>query len=443
MKGQTDPVSASAGPLQAACRECCAPVETGLRRCPECGSVRVVTHRSLFSLAVAHIDCDAFYAAIEKRDNPHLRARPVIVGGGRRGVVATCCYVARAYGVRSAMPMFKALKACPDAVVLPPRMAQYQEEGRAIRSMLLELTPLVESVSIDEAYLDLSGTSAVHGAAPAISLMRLQKRIEDERGLTISVGLSENKFLAKTASEADKPRGFFVVDAEEAPEWLAARPVRSLHGVGAALASRLETLGYTRVSDLQTAPADLLVRRLGEAGRLLSQRAFGRDARPVRPERERRSVSSEVTLEKDVSAREEIEDWLFRVCVRTADRAKAAGVEGGTIQLKLKTARHETITRQAALSRPTQLARDLFRTALRLLERIPDKGPWRLIGVGLSDLGPAGEDCADLADPGFLKKAAAERAADRARLRFGAEAVTTGRGARLASGRRRNGDPAP
>ncbi|HPI49895.1 MAG TPA: DNA polymerase IV, partial [Hyphomonadaceae bacterium] len=209
-------IAASNGNLRVACRDCLARWEGIRARCPTCGSVRMVSHPKLFELSVAHIDCDAFYASIEKRDRPDLTGVPVIIGGGKRGVVSTCCYVARTYGVRSAMPMFKALKLCPDAVVIKPRMDLYVTEGRRIREMMQRLTPLVEPVSIDEAYLDLSGTEALHGAPPALSLMKLQKAVEIELGLTISVGLASNKFLAKTASEADKPRGFFALSIDEA-----------------------------------------------------------------------------------------------------------------------------------------------------------------------------------------------------------------------------------
>jgi hypothetical protein len=199
------------------CRDCATP-ETGdgeparlSGRCRNCGSTRMVRHRELGALAIAHLDCDAFYASVEKRDNPGLADRPVIVGGGSRGVVTTCCYVARLYGVRSAMPMFKALKACPDAVVIPPDMAKYRIVGRQVRALMREATPLVEAVSIDEAFLDLSGTESVHGGAPARTLALLAERIERNIGITVSIGLSYNKFLAKVASDLDKPRGFAMI----------------------------------------------------------------------------------------------------------------------------------------------------------------------------------------------------------------------------------------
>ncbi|MBI1359474.1 MAG: DNA polymerase IV [Alphaproteobacteria bacterium] len=413
------------------CRDCFSLVAPISGRCPVCGSIRLVTHERLLDLSVAHVDCDAFYASIEKRDNPELMPLPVIVGGGKRGVVSTCCYIARTFGVRSAMPMFKALKVCPDAVVIRPRMDVYAAEGRKIREMMLDLTPLVEPVSIDEAYLDLSGTAALHGAAPAAILARLQKRVEKELGLTISVGLSANKFLAKTASEADKPRGFFVLSPEEAPAYLAPRSVRVIGGVGAQFAKKLASDGILTVADLQKIDVRTLAKRYGETGVWLHDCAFGRHNRPVDPEGERKSVSSETTLNEDVSDHSAIEDIIWRLCQRTADRAKKAGVEGRVVTLKLKTSDFRIFTRRTSLTDATQLAQVLFRTSRALLAREPAGPRYRLIGVGLSDLTDARPDAADLADPNARKRAAAERAADKARNRFGSDAVTTGRGARI------------
>ena len=413
------------------CRDCFAQTRSRAGKCRACGSVRVVSHPKLLELAVAHVDCDAFYAAIEKRDRPELGALPVIVGGGKRGVVSTCCYIARTFGVRSAMPMFKALKACPEAVVITPRMEVYANEGRRIREMMLELTPLVEPVSIDEAYLDLSGTTALHGAAPAVCLLKLQKRIERELGLTISVGLSSNKFLAKTASEADKPRGFFVISPEEAPAYLADKSVRVIGGVGAQFAKKLAGDAILTIGDLQTIDLKTLVRRYGETGLWLHDCAFGRHNRPVDPEGERKSVSAETTLNEDVCDHAMIEDILWRLCQRTADRAKRSGVEGRVVTLKLKTSDFRSLTRRTSLGDATQLAQVMFRTAKLLLAKEPIGPRYRLIGVGISELSDARPDAADLADPRALKRAAAERASDKARSRFGSGAVTTGRGARI------------
>jgi DNA polymerase-4 len=420
------------------CRDCLSDTPEEASACPACGSRRIVRHPALRRLSIAHIDCDAFYAAIHKRDDPSLADRPVIIGGGRRGVVATACYVARAYGVRSAMPMFKALAACPDAVVIRPAMALYAAEGRAIRAMMQALTPLVEPVSIDEAYLDLSGTERLHDGAPARTLMALQRRIEAERGLTVSVGLGPNKFLAKIASDLDKPRGFAVIGQEEAAAFLSPRPVRFIHGVGPALAASLEKEGYSTIGALAAAPRERLERRLGPWGARLWALARGHDDRPVEPESARKSVSAETTFDSDIADRQALEDRLWALCVRVAERARAAGVAGRVAALKLKTADFRILTRRETLPEPTATARTLFTVAQRLLAAEPAGRAYRLIGAGLSDLcDPALADRGDMLDRTPARRAALEAAEQAARARFGAGAITTGRDLRLAAARPR------
>jgi DNA polymerase-4 len=415
----------------AACRDCLTRFSTGILKCSKCGSVRVVSHPRLLDLTVAHVDCDAFYAAIEKRDRPDLAGLPVIVGGGKRGVVSTCCYIARTFGVRSAMPMFKALKLCPHAVVIKGRMDVYVAEGRKIREMMRNMTPLVEPVSIDEAYLDLAGTEALHGAPPAIMLMKLQKQVETDLSLTISVGLADNKFLAKTASEADKPRGFFVLSPEEAPEYLAPKSVRVIGGVGAQFEKKLALDGIQTVGDIQKIDVKTLVRRYGETGLWLHNCAFGRHDRKVDPDGERKSISSETTFNDDISDPNVLEDILWRQSQRVADRAKHIGVEGRVVTLKLKTADFQLVTRRASLGEATQLAQVIFRTGKVMLSREANGKRFRLLGIGISELVDARSDAVDLADPKALKRAKAERASDKARTRFGDGAVTTGRGVRM------------
>src|ERR671911_2269195 len=213
------------------CRDCLTLSASPLAaRCTACGSPRLLRHKERDSLAIAHVDCDAFFAAVEKRDDPTLADKPVIIGGGKRGVVSTACYIARTYGVRSAMPMFKALKACPDAVVIRPNMEKYKVAGREVRRLMAGLTPLVEPVSIDEAFLDLSGTELVHQGPPALTLARFARRVEREICITVSIGLAPNKFLAKIASDLEKPRGFAVIGKTEAREFLAPRPVGLIFG---------------------------------------------------------------------------------------------------------------------------------------------------------------------------------------------------------------------
>ncbi|MEM7766575.1 MAG: DNA polymerase IV [Pseudomonadota bacterium] len=421
--------------MQSLCRDCFAHgvgLVTPDGVCRACGSARIVSHAALFDLSIAHLDCDAFFAAVEKRDNPEIRHKPVIVGGGVRGVVSTCCYTARLYGVRSAMPMFKALKACPDAVVVKPDFGKYTAAARQIRAKMDALTPLVQPVSIDEAYLDLSGTAALHDGSPAALLARLAAEIEADVGITVSVGLSGNKFLAKTASELDKPRGFAVIDPGDAEAVLAGRPVASLHGVGPKLAQRLERDGFERVGDLYGCDMKDLIGRYGETGLYLFNRSRGIDNRPVQPEQGRKSVSSETTFNTDISDPAVLEDYLWRVCEKTAQRAKSAGVEGAVVTLKLKTGAFRSLTRRATLSQPTQLAQALFRAAKPLLEKAASRGEaYRLIGVGISELSTARQDDRDLLDPAIEKRAAAERAGDKARARFGEGAVQTGRTLRM------------
>lgn len=414
------------------CRDCDYTSEEALNRCPVCGGGRVIRHDALNSLSIAHIDCDAFFAAIEKRDNPDLKDKPVIVGGGKRGVVATCCYIARLHGVRSAMPMFKALKACPEAIVVPPRREAYSTASRQIREKLQMLTPLVQMLSIDEGFLDLTGTTQVNHASPALSLSRLARDIERDVGISISVGLSENKFLAKTASEMDKPRGFAALSCAEAPAFLGPKSIDFLHGVGGQLAKKLANDGYKTVADLQIAALRDLVGRYGETGLWLHQRAQGIDNRPVRTDHERKSVSAERTFNTDISDYALLEDRLWQVCEETASRAKRNDVAGTTITLKLKTKAFRNLTRSVTLGATTNLAQTLFRATQPMLKRETKSGQsYRLIGVGISHLEAPKGDAPDLIDPLIEKRAKAERASDIARTKFGDAIVTTGRGIRL------------
>ncbi len=409
------------------CRDC--GEQPAGERCPACGSPRVIRHAELFDLAIAHIDCDAFYAAIEKRDDPSLRDKPVIVGGGRRGVVSTACYIARINGVRSAMPMFKALKACPEAVVIRPDMEKYGAVGRDIRRMMKDLTPQVEPLSIDEAFLDLTGTERVHHGPPAATLARFARDVERDIGITVSIGLAANKFLAKIASDLDKPRGFAVIGAREAADFLADKPVTIIPGVGPAMARKLEKSGFARMRDLQRAEPKALARAHGDYGIRLYEMAHGRDALQVDPGSERKSVSSETTFNEDIADARALEVHLWRLCEKVSARLKAAELAGRTVTLKLKTDRFATRTRATSLSDPTRLADTLFAAGRRLLHGETDGTPYRLIGIGLSDLSDAdGADPGDLLDPGQGQRAAAELAVDAVRAKFGRGAVQRGIG---------------
>lgn len=421
----------------ALCRDCLRLVDpAGARRCPACGRPRLTAHDELERLTLGHIDCDAFYAAVEKRDNPALVDRPLIIGGGRRGVVSTACYIARTFGVRSAMPMYQALKLCPDAVVLPPDMTKYQAVGAEIRQRMLTLTPLVEPLSIDEAFLDLAGTATLHGACAAVVLARFARDIEHDLGLTVSVGLSYCKFLAKIASDLDKPRGFSVVGRADARGFLAPRPVTALPGVGAAMAARLAAAGLRLVGDLARADPGSLA-RFGKEGTRLKALALGDDPRPVLPGGDTVSVSSETTFAQDLADPEALQAALWPLAETLSRRLKAKGVGAATVVLKLKTADFRQRTRQAPLDRPTCLADILYRAAIDLLRREADGTAFRLIGIGGHDLVPARE--ADLPDL-FDSRARLRRtdaAIDRVRARFGRDAIGKGRGLRPPPPKRR------
>ncbi|MBI3704249.1 MAG: DNA polymerase IV, partial [Rhizobiales bacterium] len=399
------------------CRDCLADCAEKATRCPACGSPRLARHAELDSLTIAHVDCDAFYATIEKRDDPSLIDKPVIVGGGKRGVVAACCYVARTYGIRSAMPMFEALRRCPNAVVVKPNMAKYVKAGREVRKAMFALTPLVEPLSIDEAFLDLTGTQRLHGMSAARVLARFATEIERSIGITVSIGLSANKFLAKIASDMDKPRGFAVLGQNEAAEFLAPKPVGFIYGVGKVSAAKLAADGYRLIGDLQRADERELMRRYGEEGGRLWRLARGLDQRTVSAERETKSISAETTFERDIGEFRPLEQTLWELTEKVSGRLKAGALAGTTVTLKLKSADFKTRTRARALGAPTQLAARIFAAGRDLLSHEIGSTRFRLIGIGVSHLTEAaGDDFADLLD---RRAEEAEHAVDKLREKFG------------------------
>lgn len=414
------------------CRDC-ASITNMENICSHCGSKWIISHPEIHVLSIGHVDCDAFYASIEKRDNPELIDKPVIVGGGKRGVVSAACYNARIYGVRSAMPMFKALKACPHAVVIKPSMNKYSIEGRRIKEMMRELTPLVQPLSIDEAFLDLTGTERLHGQTPAQSLIKLQNQVLKDVGVTVSVGLSYNKFLAKTASDLDKPNGFAVLGKDDALDFLAHKPVDFIFGVGPAFARSLSKAGIQTIKDVRQRTDKEMSNRFGEAGLRLVRLARAEDYRRVNPESDRKSVSSETTFLEDISDLEALKDRLWLMCVKTADRAKALEIAGRVVTLKLKTRHFETLTRRRTIAQPVQLADTIFHILEPLLEKEANGRKFRLLGAGISDLAPPIGDAGDLLDPVAVKRGLAERASDKARKKFGKDAIMTGRGLRQKS----------
>jgi DNA polymerase-4 len=414
------------------CRDCLADVPGRAARCPTCGSPRIAGHAELDGMAIAHIDCDAFYATVEKRDDPSLADKPVIVGGGRRGVVTTACYIARTFGVKSAMPMFQALRQCPHAHVIRPDMAKYGRVGREVRALMGLLTPQVEPLSIDEAFLDLTGTERLHGMTPAKTLARFAQRVESEVGITVSVGLSQNKFLAKIASDLDKPRGFSALSTREAPAFLAPRPVTFIWGVGKATGAALAREGFHTIADLQRVEETELMRRFGADGLRLARLARGIDGRAVNPGRETRSVSAETTFSTDIADFRTLERRLWELSEKVSARLKAQRLAGATVTLKLKSADFRLRTRARSLGAPTQLAARIFDAGRDLLARETGENSqrttkFRLIGIGVSALADAADaDLADLVDQRGQRSAAAERAVDRLREKFGRAAVIRG-----------------
>jgi DNA polymerase-4 len=406
------------------CRDCLADLDVSTRRCSACGSPRLVRHHALPALTLAHIDCDAFYATVEKRDNPDLADKPVIIGGGKRGVVSAACYISRTFGVRSAMPMFKALALCPQAVVIRPDMAKYVRVGREVRHAMQALTPLVEPLSIDEAFLDLSGTQRVHGMIPAKVLARFARQVERDIGITVSVGLSCNKFLAKIASDLDKPRGFAALDQEQARALLATKPVGFIFGVGPATQERLSQRGFRTIADLQRADEIDLMKQFSVEGRRLWRLARGIDDRAVVPDRGAKTISSETTFETDIRDFATLEKTLWRLSEKVSSRLKTGDLAGSTITLKLKTADFRQRTRSQTVHSPTQLAAKIFATSREMLAKEIDGTAFRLMGTGVSALKPGSQaDDTDMLD---RRSAHAERAMDDLRKKFGSAAVIMG-----------------
>ncbi len=398
-------------------------------RCKTCGSTRTVSHPELNTLSIAHLDCDAFYASVEKRENPKLIDKPVIIGGGRRGVVATCCYVARTYGVRSAMPMFKARKLCPNAVVIRPRMELYSAAGKRVRAMMKDLTPLVEPLSIDEAFMDLSGTEKLHHQPPSKTLAMLAHNIEREVGITVSIGLSYNKFLAKVASELDKPRGFSIIGEKEARKFLKNKPVSIIYGVGQVLNKTLKRDGVLKMGDLQKREETDLIKRYGAMGSRLYNFSRGQDKRKVNPVSKVKSISNETTLDIDIADFDQLLRILWPLCEKVSDRLKARGLAGRTVVLKAKTTRFRTLTRNRTLSTPTQHAETIFEVGQEMLRGLAKGEAFRLIGIGVADFtsGDAIEPEMELIGGTDKRKLMAEEALDKIKGKFGRGAITKGR----------------
>lgn len=417
--------------MPAFCRDCLNVCKSKLR-CEHCASPRVLKHPELFELSIAHMDCDAFYASIEKRDNPDIADKPVIVGGGKRGVVSTACYIARINGVHSAMPMFKALKLCPDAVVVPPRMDIYVKVSRQIKKFMSELSPMIEPLSLDEAFIDLTGTEKLHGAPPAIMLARLVKRMEDEIGISGSIGLSHNKFLAKLASDLDKPRGFSIISQRETLDLLAPLPIKKIWGAGPVLQRKLKSDGIQTFADLRRRDLKVLVKRYGTMGNRLWHLARGLDHRSITTREPVKTISKEITFFEDTSDTDLLDGHLWRLAEKVSDRCKARNYAGKTVNLKVKKADFKLLTRSITLKEPTQMTDRIYTNVRQMLNSIIDNAPFRLIGVGISHLTKPedADQFMDLLEQDAAKRAKAERATDTIRKRFGKDSILKGRSLR-------------
>jgi DNA polymerase-4 len=412
------------------CRDCLIElnIKTQLIRCSNCSSPRLLRHSEIHKLSIAHIDCDAFYASVEKRDNPELEAKPLIIGGGRRGVVSTCCYIARTYGVYSAMPMFKANELCPEAIILAPNIKKYLSVSKDIKKIFDELTPVVEPLSIDEAFLDLSGTEKLHGMSPAKVLNKATKRIEHEIGITASIGLSYNKFLAKLASDLNKPNGFSVIGKKEAKRFLSTQPITKIWGVGKVLNKKMGRGGITQIGQLQKMDLNKLVRDYGIMGERLYYFSRGDDRRKVIPIQKVKSVSNETTLDGDIANYKALKKHLWQLCEKLSARLKQKHLSAKTVTLKLKTSNFRSISRSVSISSPTQMAEILYTQGKFLLKPECSGLKYRLIGIGVSKFSNDQDaDMPDLIDPIMDNKIKTEKAMDRIRDRFGSHIINKGR----------------
>jgi DNA polymerase-4 len=375
------------------------------------------------ALTILHVDMDAFYASVEQRDNPDLRGKPVIVGGSAdsRGVVSAASYEARAFGVHSAMPTITARRLCPHGVFLPVRMRHYAAVARQLREIFFSFTPLVEPLSLDEAFLDVHGCEGLFGPGPAIA-RQIKDRVRAETDLTASVGVATNKFLAKLASDLRKPDALVVVEPGRVRELLDPLPVGKLWGVGAKGEQRLLALGIRTVGQLAALPEQLLVDQWGESGRHLWQLAHGLDGRDVVPDGEARSISTETTFARDIGQRELLRSWLLELVDELGERIRRAGLRGRTVELKVRTSDFRTFNRSETLSDPTDLTAQLWKSAAGLFERrVPDDWlPLRLIGVGMTNLSREAPVQGNLFEDDWRRKQGAlDKAVDAIRRQFG------------------------
>jgi DNA polymerase-4 len=413
---------------QALCRDCFATLY-GEKRCPKCHSPRILYHKELFCLNIAHVDCDAFYASIEKSMNEELVDKPLIVGGGSRGIVTTCCYIARISGVKSAMPVYIAKKLCPRAIIVPPRMSLYRKISRLIYSKMTRLTPKVETIALDEAYLDLSGTKQLHGKTPAELLVELAKEIENEVNLSISIGLSENRFLAKLASSLNKPRAFTVIGKEEKHDFIRNLPVTSIPGVGPKLSKKLKKNSIEKISQLVALGQNRLEKQYGTYGKTLWNFARGEDSKIVEPNSIRKSISKEITFEADLKKETDLKRALWLLSEKVSDELKSKRICGRTITLKLKRSDFKVVSMSYTADQPFKMAEELYQSSLALLVKKLFLAPFRLLGLSISRLIIDEEDGGfeKSFDTTYIKIKKTELAMDKIRSKFGKKSIIKGR----------------
>jgi len=374
---------------------------------------------------ILHVDMDAFYTSIEQRDNPELRGKPVVVGGSsNRGVVAAASYEVRKFGVRSAMPMAEATRRCPDLIRITPRMSQYKAVSQQIFEVFHEFTPLVEGLSLDEAFLDVTDSRALHGSGQQIASV-IKHTIRERTGLTASVGVAENKLVAKIASDLDKPDGLVVVTSDNARATLDPLPVSVIPGIGRQTLARLHDINVFRIADLRQAPDRDLEPVFGRYTQRTRDRASGTDNRPVVPDREEKSISAEETFDIDLSDRQDMDRQLLALSETTARRLRKAQLQAGTVQVKIRQSDFQTFTRQISLQPPINNTDQIFQVARSLLSTWLEGSPdarIRLLGVGGSNLSPADQRDLFADDVGGAARGI-DQAVDEIQERFGTASV--------------------
>jgi DNA polymerase-4 len=374
---------------------------------------------------ILHLDMDAFFAAVEQRDRPELRGKPLLIGhDGPRGVVATASYEARRFGCHSAQPMAIARRLCPQAIILSARGGRYEEVSERMFALLEEFSPQIEPLSIDEAFLDLAGTERALGEPESVA-RRLKERIRSELELTASVGLAANKFLAKLASDMDKPDGLTVIGPGDVDRILPPLPVTRLWGVGPATAERLRRLGVRTIGDLRRWPDERFEEHFGADGRRYRDLAWGVDDRPVVPDREARSISHERTFETDVAEVDEVRRVLLDQVEQVARRVRKHGLKAGGVSVKIRFGDFQTITRSRTLDHPTDATAELWRAAASLLDAWPFR-PVRLIGMAAERMSRAAGQLPLFAEPGSDRQRRLDTVTDRINARFGTRAIRRG-----------------